>query len=154
MLEQAGFKIEREVLSPNAFSRKSTLSLLDQPAEQQSWDIALYQESDPGNFPLLNVYHQQLVGGPYDWGREKPELRGLYDQVVRTANPAKQRELLQQMERLSHNDAYALFLYSPTLLYAANKAVEFVAYASTFLMLHETGVTDHHWSVRDGPKQK
>ncbi len=154
MLEQAGFKVEREVLAPNAFNRKITLSLLDQPAEQQSWDIALYQQSDPANFPLLNVYHQQLVGGPYDWGGEKPELRRLYEQVTRTVDPAKQREHFQQMERHTHEQAYALFLYNPTLLYAANKAVEFVPYASTFLMLHETSVTDQHWSVGKGNSKK
>ena len=150
MLEQAGFKVEREVLPPNAFNRKFTLSLLDQPAEQQSWDIALGTPVDPANFPLLNVYHQHLVGGFTDWGGEKPELRRLYEQVIRTVDARKQRDLLQQMERLTHEQAYVLFLYSPTLLYAANKAVELVPYASTFLMLHETGVTDQHWSRRNG----
>ena len=154
MLEQGGFKVAQEVLSPNAFNRKFTLGFLDQPAEQQSWDIALTQQGDAANFPLLNFYHQQLVGGPYDWGGEKPELRRLYEQVGLTVDPARQRDLLQQMERQSHEQAYALFLYNPTLLYAANKAVEFVPYASAFLMLHETGVTDQHWSVRKGGKNK
>ncbi len=41
------------------------------------------------------------------------------------------------------------------ILYSATKAVQFVPYASTFLMLHETGVTDQHWSVRtERAKQK
>jgi hypothetical protein len=68
----------------------------------------------------------------------------------------------------------------PTLLYAANKAVELVRYRSTFLLLYnpiglfaankagtfvphvsislipaETSVTDQHWSLRNGrPNQK
>jgi peptide/nickel transport system substrate-binding protein len=154
MLEQGGFKVTQEFLAPSAFNRKTTLGLLDQPAEQQSWDIALTQQGDPANFPLLNVYHQQLVGGPYDWGGEKPDLRSLYEQVVRTVDPQRQRELLQQMERQSHDQAYKLFLYQATLLYAANKNVDFVPYATAFFMLHETSVTDQHWSVRKGHTKK
>src|SRR5262249_50094533 len=154
MLEQVGFRVTQEVVSPNAFNRKTTLGLLDQPAEQQTWDIALMQQGDSANFPLLNVYHQQLVGGPYDWGGEKPELRSLYEQVIRTVDREKQRHLHEQMERLSHDQAYALFLYSATALYATNKAVELVPYATPNLMLHETSVTDQHWSVRKGQTKK
>jgi peptide/nickel transport system substrate-binding protein len=40
-----------------------------------------------------------------------------------------------------------LFLYNPIQLYAVNKNVEFVPYA-TMLNLAETGITAQHWSVR------
>jgi hypothetical protein len=55
------------------------------------------------------------------------------------------------MERHTHDHAYFLFLYNPIQLYAVNKAVEFVPYVATYLVLAETFVTDQHWSVR---KQK
>lgn len=58
------------------------------------------------------------------------------------------RRLMQQMERHTRDHAYFLFLYNPIRLYAVNKAVEFVPYASTVLKLAETSVTDQHWSVR------
>jgi len=61
---------------------------------------------------------------------------------------AKQRVLLQQMERHTHDQAYFLFLYNPIQLYAVNKTVEFVPYQTTILNLAETSVTDQHWSLR------
>lgn len=81
------------------------------------------------------------------WLIEEPALRRLYDQVLRTLDPEQQQELIRQMERHIHEHAYVLFLYNPIQLYAANKAVEFVPYA-TFLSVAEAGVTDQHWSVR------
>jgi hypothetical protein len=57
------------------------------------------------------------------------------------------------MERHTRDQAYFLFLYNPIQLYAVNKAVEFVPYVTTRLILTETSVTDQHWSVRqDGIK--
>ena len=41
MLEQGGFKVAVQVLAAVAFNQKTDLSHLDQPAEQQAWDIAL-----------------------------------------------------------------------------------------------------------------
>ena len=41
MLEQVGFQVDLQMLDPGAYNRKTDLSHLDQPAEQQSWDIAL-----------------------------------------------------------------------------------------------------------------
>ena len=63
----------------------------------------------------------------------------------------RQQALIQQMERQTHKQAYALFLYNPIQLSAVNKAVEFVPYQGSHLTLAETSVTTQHWSVR---KQK
>jgi hypothetical protein len=52
------------------------------------------------------------------------------------------------MERHTRDQAYFLFLYNPIQLYAVNKAVMFVPYVTTRLILTETAVTDQHWSVR------
>ena len=148
MLEQAGFKVELQVLDPVSYSRKVFISLLEQPSEQQTWDIALTSSWDLVDFPVFFFYHNFAVDGPYDWVVEQSELRLLYEQVLRTVERGQQQALIRQMERHTHDQAYFLFLYNPIKLYAVNKAVELVPYVSTVLTLDETTVTAQHWSVR------
>jgi peptide/nickel transport system substrate-binding protein len=151
MLEQVGFTVERQILDPVVYNQKTRLPELDQPAEQQAWDIALTSYNDTANFPALDSYHVFALGGPRDWVIEEPELSWLYAQVLRTVDREHQQALIRQMERHSRDQAYFLFLYNPIKLYAVNKAVDFVPYVSTALNLAETSVTEEHWSVR---KQK
>ena len=103
------------------------------------------------NFPVFQIYHHFALDGPFDWVSEQPELRQLYEEALRTVDRAQQQELIRQMERHTHNQAYFLFLYNPIMLYAVNKAVEFTPHVSGNLILAETGITEQHWSVR---KQK
>jgi ABC-type transport system substrate-binding protein len=154
MLEQVGLKVELKILDSTTFNRRTNLTVLDQPAEQQGWDIALATSQDPANFPVFEFYHTFALDGYLDWVLEQPELRRLYDQVLRTVDREKQRRLIQQMERHTHDQAYFLFLYNPIQLYAVNKAVEFVPYQTTILNLAETSVTDQHWSVRKAAMKK
>src|SRR5262245_40372551 len=49
MLEHAGFTVERQTLEPGVYNRKTRLTELDQPAEQQTWDIALTAWQDAVN---------------------------------------------------------------------------------------------------------
>jgi peptide/nickel transport system substrate-binding protein len=147
MLEQVGC----QVLDPSAYNRKTDLSHLDQPTEQQPWDMALRSFFDRPNFPVLWFYHNFAVDGPNDWGSEQPELRQLYAQVLGSVDREQQQTLIHQMERHSRDQAYFLFLYNPIGLYAVNKAVQFVPYVSPLLNLVETSVTEQHWSIR---KQK
>jgi peptide/nickel transport system substrate-binding protein len=151
MLEQVGFTVERQMLDPTVYNQKTRLNDLDQPAEQQGWDIALRSWNDPVNFPAIQPYHMFALDGPYDWVIEEPELQRLYAQVLRTVDREQQQALIHQMERHTRDHAYFLFLYNPIKLYAVNKAVEFVPYINTQLNLTETSVTEQHWSVR---KQK
>ena len=150
MLEQVGFTVERQMLDPTVYNQKTRLTELDQPAEQQAWDIALTLYNDPVNFPAIQPYHVFALGGPSDWVLEEPELPRLYAQVLRTVDREQQQALLRQMERHTRDQAYFLFLYNPIKLYAVNKAVEFVPYINTILNLSETSVTEQHWSVRQG----
>ena len=151
MLEQVGFTVERQMLDRRSIIRRRGSADLDQPAEQQAWDIALTSWNDPVNFPAIHPYHVFALDGPYDWVLEEPELQQLYAQVLRTVDREQQQALIRQMERHTRDQAYFLFLYNPIKLYAVNKAVEFVPYVSTTLNLAETSVTEQHWSVR---KQK
>jgi peptide/nickel transport system substrate-binding protein len=154
MLEQVGFTVERQMLDPTVYNQKTRLPDLDQPAEQQAWDIALTPWRDTVNFPAIQPYHQFALDGPYDWVLEEPELQRLYAQVLRTVDREQQQALIRQMERHTHDQAYFLFLYNPIKLYAVNKAVEFVPYVSGNLILAETGVTEQHWSVRRAAEKR
>jgi ABC-type transport system substrate-binding protein len=151
MLEGIGLTVDRQTLDPAAYNQRTLLSALDQPAEQQTWDIALISHTDWAKLPVLNFYQYYVLGGPFDWGGEKPALQRLYAEILRTVDSATQQAILQQMERQIHSQAYALFLYNPIQLSAVNKAVEFVPYRGSNLTLAETAVTAQHWSVR---KQK
>ena len=147
MLEQVGLKVELQLLDAVTYNRKTLLSHLDQPAEQQKWDIAVTSWVELLNFPIFQLYHMFALGGPYDWVGERPELRRLSEQVLHSVDREDQQRLIRQMERHTSEHAYFLFLYNPIQLYAVNKAVEFVPYR-TFLNLAETGVMEQHWSVR------
>jgi peptide/nickel transport system substrate-binding protein len=152
MLEQIGLTVARQVLEPTLYNQKTRLSDLDQPAEQQTWDIALTSWNDAVNFPPIHPYAVfALSDRYYDWVLEEPTLQQLYAQIIRTVDREHQQALIRQMERHIRDQAYFLFLYHPIKLYAVNKEVEFVPYVSTTLNLTETGVTAQHWSVR---KQK
>jgi peptide/nickel transport system substrate-binding protein len=154
MLEGIGLTVERQVLEATAYNSKVRIDLLDRPAEQQTWDIALTSQTTWANVPLFHFYNNFMIGGVSDWAVEKPELQQLYEEVLRTVDLDRQQALMQQMERHTHDQAYALFLYNPILLSAVNKAVEFVPYRGGSLVLTETGVTAQHWSVREAARTK
>ncbi len=154
MLEQVGLKVDLQMLDAVAYNRKTFLSHLDQPAEQQPWDIALASWSDVINFPVYQVYQNFALDGPYVWVVEEPELRRLYEEVLRTVDQEQQQALIRQMERHTRDQAYFLFLYNPIQLFAVNKAGEFVPYVTTLIDLAETGVTAQHWSVRQAAMKK
>jgi peptide/nickel transport system substrate-binding protein len=154
MLEQAGFKVDLQVLDAVTFNQKTVLSHLDQPPERQSWDIALTSWGDTLNFPVFMVYHFFGLDGPHDWLSEQAELRRLREQALQTVDREQQQRLIRQMERHTSEHAYFLFLYSPIQLYAVNRAVEFVPYVSARLILAETLVTEQHWSVRQAAEKR
>jgi peptide/nickel transport system substrate-binding protein len=151
MLEQVGLTVELQMLDAATYTAKTNLGRLEQPPEQQPWDIALRSFLDYMNFPIFLLYTNFALDGANDWVIEEPALRHLYEQVMQTVDTERQQGLIRQMERHTRDQAYFLFLYNPIGLYAVNKAVELVPYVSTILNLAETSVTEQHWSVR---KQK
>lgn len=148
MLEQVGLTVDLQVLDPNAFNQATFVQSQDPPPEKQTWDIALISYWDDLNFPPFLFYSDLVLDGYIDWVSEEPELRQLYEQVLGTKDREKQQTLIQQMERHTHYQAYFLFLYNPIKLYAVNKAVAFVPYLTTDLILAETAVTDQHRSLQ------
>ncbi len=121
MLEQVGFRVDLQVLDATAYNRKTFLSDLEQPPNQQTWDIALIARNEAANFPLLQTYTDLALDGGWNWGIEDPELQRLQAQGLRTLDRAQQQAVIRQMERHIHDQAYFLFLYNPIQLYAVNK---------------------------------
>jgi peptide/nickel transport system substrate-binding protein len=154
MLEQAGFKVTTEILDGTTYNRRTNHGGLEQPAEKQTWDLALLAWPDLQNFPLFQMYVTLALDGRYAWLHEPPELRRLYDEVLRTIDRDKQQELIRRMERHTKEQAYFLFLYNPIGLYAVNKQVKFVPYVTTSLIFADTSVTNQHWSLRNAGKKK
>src|SRR5262249_23386519 len=64
MLEQGGFRVDLQVLTPDAFNRQTDLQYLEQPAELQAWDIAVRSLYDLMNFPPFHPYTRVAIGGP------------------------------------------------------------------------------------------
>jgi len=151
MLEQVGLTVQLQMLDAATYSAKTNLGHLDQPPEQQAWDIALWSAVDTTGATARFFYSIFALGGANDWVGEAPELLQLYEQVASAADGEQQQRLIRQMERHTRDQAYFLFLYNPIALYAVNKAVEFVPHMPTLLGLTEVSVTEQHWSVR---KQK
>jgi peptide/nickel transport system substrate-binding protein len=151
MLEQGGFTVTLQLLAPSTFNQKVLLQQLDQPPEQQPWDVALWAMLDFENFLVFSFYHYFALDGYSDWVNEEPELRRLYAEVLGTVDREHQQRVIRQMERHTQEQAYFLFLYNPIELYAVNKAVDYVPYVHSVLDLHELSVTEQHWSIR---KQK
>jgi len=148
MLEQVGLMVELQMLDAATYTAKTNLGRLDQPPEQQSWDIALRSNVDTTGATALWLYSVIALDGANDWVGEAPELRHLYEQVASAVDVEQHQQSIRQMERHTHDQAYFLFLYNPIGLYAVNKAVEFVPHMPTLLGLTEVSVTDQHWSVR------
>jgi ABC-type transport system substrate-binding protein len=142
------------MLDAVAYNRKTFLSALELPAEQQPWDIALGSFFDLMNFPAFLFYQRFALDGASDWVIEQPELRQLYEEVLRTVDQEQQQALIRQMERHTRDHAYFLFLYNPIQLLAVNKAVKFVPFVTTLIDVAETGVTAQHWSVRQAAMKK
>jgi peptide/nickel transport system substrate-binding protein len=152
MLEQVGFTVHRSSLDEGAafFSQVNVnrFGFRTWP----DWDIALLTTTTDAAAAPTYVYERYALGGNIDWVTEQPELRRLYDQLLRTVDSAQQQGLIRQMEEHTRDQAYFLFLYNPLQLYAVNKAVEFVPHPSGGFSLAETTVTDQHWSVREAPQ--
>jgi peptide/nickel transport system substrate-binding protein len=140
MLEQAGFTVQQQVLDATAYNRRVSVAMVDRPAEQETWDIALAQQVSWADFPPFDLYEDIVLGGPFDWVQESPELRRLQDRTLGAVEAREQERLIREMERLTSEHAYVLFLYQPIDLVAVKKSVTHVPYP-VYLILAEAAVT-------------
>jgi ABC-type transport system substrate-binding protein len=149
MLERIGLKANLHVLPQPQLMKKIYVPILDEPPEEQDWDVALYYQEDwyghPGTnflmYGLLEESNQRWVS--YDSLYEEK-----WSNMARMNERDVQEERIRELVAYVYERAYYLFIYSPLTLYAVNKDVDFVPQRFTGLRLKETSVAENHWSVR------
>ncbi|MDP9399219.1 MAG: ABC transporter substrate-binding protein [Actinomycetota bacterium] len=115
----------------------------------QGWDVLLLEQgSQAADTPPLEL-HRAFVGrtGEFRAGPVLPEFERLYADLVRQRSQVRQVLASNRIDRYVSREALALFLCAPQVLYAVNRHVDFVPYATTF-ELADTRVSRHHWSRR------
>jgi len=153
MLERIGLKATFEILTVPEMWQKTTISLLDKPPEEQDWDLSIYSLEDwYGHVGVSFLLYCFLEMSGSRWIEYDPVYEEMWNDMISAVDREVQEEKIRQMVQYVYDRAYALFIYSPLRLYAANKEVNFVPFKEGFLNLRETSVTDSHWSVRGEKK--
>lgn len=95
--------------------------------------------------------HGELYGatGPFRAGPPIEKFEELMGEFATEVDADRQGELSVEIDRFVYDEALSVFLAYPQALYAVNKHVNFVGYATTF-ELAETEVNEEHWSRRNG----
>lgn len=110
--------------------------------EPEGWDIKLvwYFDWSP-QFPV-GVVHREFFGrdGQFLSGPPVERFDAYYQQLLRAPHQPQQEELVREIERFLHDEAWALFLFSPNTLAAVSDRVEFTAYDTCMSELAETRV--------------
>ena len=148
MLERISLRVDVEVLTWPEWVRKTFLPALDKPFEEQEWDISLFILHDMyGHVAPFFAYN--LMESPWRTREYDPVYEEMWKDFLRTVNPRQQEEKIRKMAEYFYDHASSLNIYSPLMLYAVNKEVNFVPHKSGFLRLKETSVTDNQWSIRE-----
>jgi ABC-type transport system substrate-binding protein len=93
------------------------------------------------------VLHREYYhsGGAFRTGPPVSEFDELIGRFIAEIDPEAQAELAAEIDRFVYDEALSVFLCVPQALYAVNRHVNFVGYATTF-ELAETEVDEEHWS--------
>ena len=133
--------------------RKIYIPLLDIPPEEQNWDISIWCWGDQlGHTGLTFLSWSYIKEGEFRWIEYDPLYDEMWKEMARTVDRRAQEEKIRHIAEYVYDRAYVLFIYSPLMLYAVNKGVNFVPQKYQWLRLKETSVTDNHWSVKAGKK--
>lgn len=117
--------------------------------EPGGWDVLLLEQgSQTVDVPPLEL-HRAFVGrsGEFRAGPIDPRFEQLFAELVAQTSQVKQVLASNRIDRYVTQQAFALFLVAPQVLYAVNRDVEFVPYATSF-ELTDTSVRSGHWSLR------
>ena len=149
MLERIGLRVNVKVMNHPELLRKIFAPALDAPPESQSWDIAILHRWDWAghtgiSFSGWALLHDSL----YRWIEFDPVYEDMWEDMAKTVDVGEQERKIKQLERYVYERAHFLYIYSPVMLYAVNKDVNFVPYEWEWKVLKETSVTDRHWSIR------
>lgn len=117
--------------------------------ETNDWDVLLLEQgSQSVDVPPLEL-HRAFVGrsGEFRTGAVDPRFERRFARLVRQTSQLRQMLAANRIDRYVTRQASALFLVAPQVLYAVNRHVDFVPYATTF-ELADTSVRRRHWSRR------
>ncbi len=117
--------------------------------EPRDWDVLLVEQgSQSVDAPPLEL-HRAFVGrsGELRAGAGDLGFKQLFADLVSHTSQVRQVLASNRIDRYVIDQALALFLVAPQVLYAVNRHVDFVPYATTF-ELADTSVGDGHWSLR------
>lgn len=110
--------------------------------EPEGWDIKLVWHFDWSPQYPVGVVHREFFGnnGAHRAMPEDPQFDALYAKLLRTPHQPAQEAVVQEVERYVHDQARALFLISPSTLFAVSNRVSFVAYDTCMSELAETTI--------------
>ncbi len=117
--------------------------------EPLDWDVLLIEQgSQSADVPPLEL-HRAFVGrsGEFRAGPVDPQFERLFAHLQAQTSQAKQVLASNRIDQYVTRQSLALFLVAPQVLYAVNRDVDFVGYATSF-ELAETSVRPTHWSMR------
>ncbi|MDQ4011301.1 MAG: ABC transporter substrate-binding protein [Actinomycetota bacterium] len=117
--------------------------------QPRDWDVLLLEQgSQTADVPPLEL-HRAFAGrsGEFRAGPVDPRFERLFAYLVAQTSQVKQVLAANRIDRYVTRQSLALFLVAPQVLYAVNREVNFVPYATSF-ELADTSVNSGHWSVR------
>jgi hypothetical protein len=113
------------------------------------WHVLLLEQgTQAADTPPLEL-HRAFVGrtGEFRAGPVDPEFERLYADLAQHTSQVQLVRASNRIDRYVTAHALALFLCAPQVLYAVNRDVNFVPYATSFELV-DTWVTEQHWSRR------
>ena len=138
-----------DVLAAPQYYRKGYIPILDEPPEEQEWDITIMYLADWfGHTGASFLGYNFIEESNYRWIEYDTEYEQMWKEMAMTVKPWAQEDKMRQMVQYVFDKAYNMVLYSPLSLYAMNKEVNFVPHKSSILRLKEASLTENHWSVR------
>jgi len=150
MLERIGLKVKLQVLTHPEFYKRVYIPILDKPVDEQDWDIYILGLHDAyGHTGAIFLTFGYIEESDWRWIEYDPVYEKMWEKTAKTVDFEKQEEMIRELVKYTYERAYDIVVYSPLLLYAVNKEVNFVPQKSQFLRFKETSLTDNHWSLRE-----
>jgi peptide/nickel transport system substrate-binding protein len=148
MLERIGLKPHLEILTYYGWLERVYVPLLRKPPEEEDWDISIHWGWDWAGNTGASLVGAGLIGNDFNWTEYDPVYEEMWKDMAATMDPKDQEKKIRQLAQYVYDHAYFIFAYSPLMLYAINKEVDFVPQKNQFMRLKETSVTENHWSLR------
>jgi len=108
----------------------------------KEWDIKLTFAFDWTSAFPVGVVHREFFGkdGAFRTMPEDAQFDAMYSTLLKTTDEKEQEKQVMAIEAHVHDQAEALFLYSPAVVFAVSNRVHFTPYDTFMLELAETGV--------------